>query len=99
MKTEHESSIKVTYGCIPCAIGSLITLFKKGLVSKEKQEHAMRALLEWTQMTSYSTQKDIATGDFTGDGNADVASNWTSGLWYQNGATLDWTKVPSAASS
>ncbi len=50
-------------------------------------------------MTSYSTQKDIAAGDFTGDGKADVASNWTSGLWYQNGATLDWTKVTSAASS
>jgi len=50
-------------------------------------------------MTSYSTQKDIAAGDFTDDGKADVASNWTSGLWYQNGATLDWTKVTSAASS
>ena len=36
---------------------------------------------------------DIAAGDFTGDGKADVASCWSSGLWYQNGATLGWTKL------
>jgi uncharacterized protein with ATP-grasp and redox domains len=35
----------VTYDCIPCAIGSLVTLFHKGVVPKEKQEPAMRALL------------------------------------------------------
>jgi len=47
----------------------------------------------WTKMTSYTAAKDIAAGDFTGDGKADVASIWHSGLWYQNGATLGWTKV------
>jgi hypothetical protein len=37
---------------------------------------------------------NIAAGDFTGDGKADVASCWEDyGLWYQNGDTLDWTKV------
>jgi Tol biopolymer transport system component len=47
-----------------------------------------------TQMTPYVTNGDIAAGDFTGDGRADVASCWGSdGLWYQNGATLDWTKI------
>jgi hypothetical protein len=40
---------------------------------------------------------DIAAGDFTGDGKADVASIWSSGLWYQDGDTLDWTKVTSTA--
>jgi uncharacterized protein with ATP-grasp and redox domains len=35
----------VTYDCIPCAIGSLVTLFNKGLVPEDKQEPAMRALL------------------------------------------------------
>ena len=54
MKTEHESSIKVTYDCIPCAIGSLITLFKKGLVTKEKQEQTMRALLEYLGKIDYN---------------------------------------------
>ena len=50
-------------------------------------------------MTSSATSGDIAAGDFTGDGKADVASNWSSGLWYQNGATLGWTKVTSTASN
>lgn len=54
MKAEHESSIKVTYDCIPCAIGSLITLFKKGLVTKEKQEPTMRALLEYLSKIDYN---------------------------------------------
>ena len=46
------------------------------------------------------TPGDIAAGDFTGDGKADVASNWgSSGLWYQNGATLGWTQVTSTASN
>ena len=36
---------------------------------------------------------DIAAGDFTGDGKADVAAIWNSGLYYQNGATLGWKKV------
>jgi len=40
---------------------------------------------------------DIAAGDFTGDGKADVASKWSSGLWYQDGASLGWTRVTSAA--
>ena len=35
---------------------------------------------------------DIAAGDFNADGIADVASSWASGLWYQDGATLAWTK-------
>ena len=48
----------------------------------------------WTKMTSSVTDGDIAAGDFTGDGKADVASIWPGGLWYQDGDTLDWTKIP-----
>ena len=48
-------------------------------------------------MTSYSTQQDIAAGDFTDDGIDDVVSCWPSGLWYQDGATLGWKKVTSWA--
>jgi lysophospholipase L1-like esterase len=51
----------------------------------------------WTKMTSSVTDGDIAAGDFTGDGRADVASSWGNGLWYQDGVTLDWTKVSSSA--
>ena len=51
----------------------------------------------WTQMTSSPPDGDIAVGDFTGDGIADVASIWPSGLWYQDGATLTWTKISGAA--
>ena len=47
----------------------------------------------WTQMTSYTTDRAIASGDFNGDGYADVASIWDDGLWYQDGATLGWTKI------
>ena len=35
----------------------------------------------------------IAAGDVTGDGKADMVSCWNSGLWYQDGDTLSWTKV------
>jgi hypothetical protein len=44
-------------------------------------------------MTADFTDGDIAAGDFTGDGTADVASSWASGLWYQDGASLTWTKI------
>ena len=44
-------------------------------------------------MYSSSPSGPIAAGDITGDGEADVISCWPSGLWYQNGATLGWTKV------
>lgn len=54
MKPENEASIKVTYDCIPCAIGSLITLFKKGLVSHAKQEETMRALLDYLSKIDYN---------------------------------------------
>jgi hypothetical protein len=50
-----------------------------------------------TQMTAFATTGDIAAGDFTGDGKADVASIWDSGLWYQDGTTLAWTRVPGSA--
>ncbi|MGV7224556.1 MAG: DUF1566 domain-containing protein [Nitrospinales bacterium] len=51
------------------------------------------AASKWTKMYRYPPTGDIAAGDFTGDGKTDVASSWKSGLWYQNGATLGWTKV------
>ena len=51
----------------------------------------------WTQMETSVTDGDIAAGDFTGDGIADVASVWPGGLWYQDGDTLDWIKLPGSA--
>lgn len=47
MKPERRTSLNMTYDCIPCAIGSLITLFHKGVVPEEKQEPAIRALLAY----------------------------------------------------
>ncbi|MFC1610698.1 C1 family peptidase [Myxococcota bacterium] len=52
---------------------------------------------KWAKMTGLETQGDIAAGDFTGDGTADVASCWNNGLWYQDGASLAWTKVSQTA--
>ena len=52
------------------------------------------ATAQWTQMTADVGAKDIAAGNFNGDGFADVASTWDNfGLFYQDGATLAWTKV------
>jgi hypothetical protein len=48
-------------------------------------------------MSPYETDGDIAAGDFTIDGKADVASSWPDGLWYQDGDSLDWTKVSNTA--
>jgi hypothetical protein len=53
LKSENKSSIKATYDCIPCAIGSLITLFKKGLVADEQQQPAMRALLNYLSQIDF----------------------------------------------
>jgi hypothetical protein len=53
----------------------------------------------WTKMCSSVPSGPIAVGDVTGDGRADVVSCWPSGLWYQDGATLGWTKVYSTAPS
>jgi hypothetical protein len=49
----------------------------------------------WTQMTSYTTDRAIASGDFTGDGKADVASVWDEGLYYQDGDTGAWVLIDS----
>jgi uncharacterized protein with ATP-grasp and redox domains len=54
LKPENKAFIKVTYDCIPCAIGSLITLFKKGLVTEEKQEQTMRTLLDYLSKIDYN---------------------------------------------
>lgn len=53
MNKTADTPFKVTYDCIPCAIGSLITLFKKGLVAEPKQEQAMRALLDYLAKIDY----------------------------------------------
>jgi len=47
LRTERKASLRVTYDCIPCAIGSLVTLFNRGVVPEDKQEPAMRALLAY----------------------------------------------------
>lgn len=54
MNPEPDPSIKVTYDCLPCAIGSLITLFKKGLVATSDQEHTLRAVLEFLSKIDFN---------------------------------------------
>jgi uncharacterized protein with ATP-grasp and redox domains len=49
-----NESLRASYDCIPCAIGSLINLFKKGLVSEHKQEPAMRALLDYLSKIEFN---------------------------------------------
>jgi uncharacterized protein with ATP-grasp and redox domains len=45
--TERKASLCVTYDCIPCAVGSLVTLFNRGVVPEDKREPSMRALLAY----------------------------------------------------
>lgn len=47
MAVKKCEPFRSSYDCIPCAMGSLITLFKKGLVAPTDQESAMRALLRY----------------------------------------------------
>jgi hypothetical protein len=44
-------------------------------------------------MSASAPTGDIAAGDVSGDGIADVASKLSTGLWYQDGDTLGSTKV------
>jgi len=39
--------LQVAYECIPCAIGSLINLFNKGLIPSKKQDTAIRSVLKY----------------------------------------------------
>lgn len=53
MRQEVAKPIEFTYDCIPCALGSLITLFEKGIVPEEKQDNTFRALLKYFSELSY----------------------------------------------
>ena len=53
MNRVSQESLKVCFDCIPCAIGSLINLFNKGLVPFEKQEDTMRSLLKYLSEMNY----------------------------------------------
>ena len=47
----------------------------------------------WYQPWESTPTGPIAVGDVTGDGKADIISCSSDGLWYQDGATLERTKV------
>lgn len=47
MQSRTSNQIKMTYDCIPCAIGSLLKLFKNGVVPQSKQDESVRALLKY----------------------------------------------------
>jgi len=45
--------LEATYGCVTCAIGSLVTLFEKGLVPETKKDATMRAVLKYFSELDY----------------------------------------------
>ncbi len=53
MRQEVAKPIEFTYECIPCAMGSLITLFKKGMVPEDKQDFIFRTLLKYFSELNY----------------------------------------------
>ena len=54
MRQEIAKPIEFTYECIPCAMGSLITLFKKGMVPEDKQDFIFRTLLKYFSELNYN---------------------------------------------
>ena len=59
MNTCDDGSIKIVYDCIPCAIGSLITLFEKGVVPQQQQADTMRALLQYLSQINFNGSPPI----------------------------------------
>jgi uncharacterized protein with ATP-grasp and redox domains len=54
LPSERRTALKVAYDCVPCAVGSLVTLFDKGVVPNEKREPALRALLSYLSRLDYN---------------------------------------------
>ena len=53
-KDNKSKPLKVTYDCIPCAIGSVITLFNRGLIPEEQKEKSIRALLKYLSNVNFN---------------------------------------------
>jgi uncharacterized protein with ATP-grasp and redox domains len=51
--------LKLSYDCIPCAIGSIINLFHKGLVPIEKQANIMRSLLMYLSDVDFNQSPPV----------------------------------------
>jgi damage-control phosphatase, subfamily I len=49
-----QKPLTFIYDCIPCAIGSLLKLFKQGFVPSEKQDEAMRCLLKYLSKVEFN---------------------------------------------
>ena len=78
--------------CPPYPLAEIIGTWSSGIRYWDVAESS------WNQMWPTPPDgEDIAAGDFTGDGRADVASIWDNELYYQDGATLAWTRVPGTA--
>jgi len=86
-----QGVVTIEYGGSPWSETGIIGTWSNGIWYWDE------AASEWTQMTKSAPTGDIAAGDFTGDGKADVASIYSNGLWYQDGDSLAWTKVTSSA--
>jgi len=54
MNKVSKEPLRVTYDCIPCAISSLLKLFKNGLVPQQKQENTLRALLNYFSEANFN---------------------------------------------
>ena len=80
----------------PQSLSEIIGTWNSGILYWDENESKLTQMTDDT-LDGDILDGDIAAGDFTGDGIADVASIWASGLWYQDGATLDWTKMPGGA--
>lgn len=50
----RKDPLTFTFDCIPCAIGSLINLFKKGFVPLDKQDDTMRSLLGYFSSVNFN---------------------------------------------
>lgn len=54
MNRVFKEPLKVTYDCIPCAIGSLINLFDTGLIPTKNRDVTMRRLLKYLSEVNFN---------------------------------------------
>ncbi len=53
-KHKISKPLEVTFDCIPCAIGSVITLFNRGFIPEDQQEKAIRTLLKYLSTANFN---------------------------------------------
>ena len=94
------ADVLVTCGDVPPLLDEIIATWNNGIWYWDI------VAATWTQLSSDTTEGDIAAGDFTADGIADVAAIFETGpvsnplgagVYYLDGVSKVWTRLPDSA--